>query len=109
MRYGLVEPAPKSLADAVAQFDRAVERSESGRRAHIGARSELQAISDEILQKVRQLDGLARFRFASDAEASAAWRSASNTIGPARSSGGTAGNDAPPAAPPSGGEIKPAA
>jgi hypothetical protein len=100
-RYGLVDPAPKSLAEAVAQFDRAVERGDTGRRAHVGARAELEAICDEILQKVRQLDGLARFRFASDAEGFAAWRSASNTIGPAR------GPSAPP--PPQGGEAKPAA
>jgi hypothetical protein len=114
LRYGLVEPASQSLADAVAQFDRAVERGESGRRAHVGARAELEAISDEILQKVRQLDGLARFRFASDVEALAAWRSASNTIGPARSGGQavsrTDGQGTEnPATPTAGGEVKPAA
>jgi hypothetical protein len=113
-RYGLVEPASQSLADAVAQFDRAVERGESGRRAHVGARAELEAISDEIIQKVRQLDGLARFRFATDVEALAAWRSASNTIGPARSGGQavsrTDGQGTEnPATPTAGGEVKPAA
>jgi hypothetical protein len=108
-RYGLVDPAPKSLADAVAQFDRAVERGDSGRRAHVGARAELGAIGDEILQRVRQLDGLARFRFAAETEALAAWRSASNTIGPARSSSTAADTDGPPATPPSGDKIEPAA
>jgi hypothetical protein len=90
MRYGMVESAPVSLADALAQFDRAVERGVSGRRAHVGARAELEAIADEVLQQVRQLDGLIRFRFAKDAEALAAWRSASNTFGPARKAVDTA-------------------
>jgi hypothetical protein len=99
-RYGMVEPAPASLAEALGQFDRAVERSVSGRRAHVGARAELGAIADEVLQQVRQLDGLIRFRFAKDSEALAAWRSASNTIGPSRPA---------PKAPPAGGQIEPAA
>src|SRR4051794_28761701 len=101
-RYGLVEPAPKSLADAVAKFDEAVERTERGRRAHVGARAEMAALADEILQKVRQLDGLARYRFASDVEAFAAWRSASNRFGPQRGSGAArqqGSEDVPPTAP----------
>jgi hypothetical protein len=113
-RYGLVEPAPKSLADAVAKFDEAVERTERGRRAHVGARAELEALADEILQKVRQLDGLARFRFVNDVEAFAAWGSASNRFGPARTGGqavGRSGGQLPPSseAPPPSGEVKPAA
>jgi hypothetical protein len=78
------------------------------------------ALADEILQKVRQLDGLARYRFASDVEAFAAWRSASNRFGPQRGSGagtrsrvdGQQGSeDVPPTAPApaQGGENKPAA
>ena len=99
-RYGMVEPAPASLGEALGQFNRAVERSVAGRRAHVGARAELEAIADEVVQQVRQLDGLVRFRFAKDAEALAAWRSASNMIGPPR---------AAPKAPPAGGQVEPAA
>ena len=82
----MVDPAPSSLAQALGQFDRAVERGVSGRRAHVGARAELAAIADEVVQQVRQLDGLIRFRFANNPEALAGWRSASNTFGPARPS-----------------------
>jgi hypothetical protein len=89
-RFGMVEPAPSALADVLAQFDRAVERGITGRRAHVGARAELEAIADEVLQQVRQLDGLIRFRCANDAQALASWRSASNTIGPSRGSGAAA-------------------
>jgi hypothetical protein len=111
-RFGMVEPAPSSLAEALGQFDRAVERGLTGRRAHVGARAELEAIADEVLQQVRQLDGLIRFRFANDAEALAAWRSASNKIGPARGSGAVAqrgSKDVSPVAPPASGAIEPAA
>jgi hypothetical protein len=114
-RYGLVDSAPKSLADALAQFDRAVERGVSGRQAHVGARAELAALADEIIQKVRQLDGFVRYRFADDAEAFAAWRSASNTFGPPRvaqknveTGGPSAGGPSTPP-PAQAGEHKPAA
>jgi len=86
-RFGMVDPAPSALAEVLARFDRAVERGVNGRRAHVGARAELDVIADEVLQQVRQLDGLIRFRCANDAEALASWRSASNTIGPARAGG----------------------
>jgi len=113
MKYGLVEPALDVLATLAAQFDREVDRGVNGRRGHVGARGELDATGDEIIQQVRQLDGLARFKFAENAEAQAAWRSASNTFGPTRGGGGEAGTrgskDVPPATPPTTGEIKPAA
>jgi hypothetical protein len=84
MKYGMVEPAPASLSEALGQFDRAVERGVNGRRAHVSARAELSAIADEVLQQVRQLDGLIRFRFAQAPEGLAAWHSAKNTFGPVR-------------------------
>jgi hypothetical protein len=101
LKYGLVDPAPSSLGAVLGQFDRAVERSDTGRRAHVGARAELTAIANEVMEQVRQLDGLIRFRFANDPEAMAAWGSARNIIGPPRSGGGEA--------PPAGGAVKPAA
>jgi hypothetical protein len=111
-RLGMVEPAPSALAEALAQFDRAVERGVTGRRAHVGARAELDAIADEVLQQVRQLDGLIRFRCVNDPEALASWRSSSNTVGPARATGAAGprgSNEVPPVAPAAGGRIEPAA
>jgi hypothetical protein len=125
LKHGLVEPALDALTALAAQFDGEVERGLNGRRAHVGARSELEAISDEVIQRVRQLDGLVRFRFAEDAESTASWRSASNTFGPSRLGGGeaegrrgggstggqsdgrTGGQTTPP--PNQGGESRPAA
>ena len=93
-RYGMVEPAPSSLGEALGLFDRAVARGVTGRRAHVGARAELEAIADEVLQQVRQLDGLIRFRFANNPEGLATWRSASNIVGPPRPPSGGAPSEA---------------
>jgi hypothetical protein len=94
VNYGLLEPVLESLNQALDHFDRAVERGTVGRRAHVGARAELRAISDEIIQVVRLMDGTNRYRFANDPESLAAWQSTSNTFGPTRtavSRGGQAG------------------
>ena len=106
VKHGLAETVLESLTVALDEFDRAIERGNEGRRQHVGASAELETVSDELVQIVRMMDGLNRVRFASDSESAAAWESASNTLGPARSS-----KPAPlrPEPPTSGGEIKPAA
>ena len=103
VRHGLLAAVLESLSQSLEQFDQAVERGVNGRRAHVGARAELDAIVDEVVQVVRLMDGSNRFRFANDPESLAAWQSASNTFGPSRGSGG------PPTPPSPGGEIQPAA
>jgi hypothetical protein len=90
VKHGLLEPALESLTQALEQFDRAVEWGTAGRRAHVGARAELEAIADEVVQVVRLMDGTNRFRFAKDPESLAAWESASNTFGPVRKAVDTA-------------------
>jgi hypothetical protein len=64
-----------------------VERGAEGRRIHIGAAANLEAVSDEVVQIVRGLDGYNRFRFAADPDLVAAWTAASNVIGPPRTAG----------------------
>ena len=100
VKHGLADTVLDSLVQALNQFDQAVEQGTDGRRAHVGASAELDAVADEVVQIVKVMDGLNRFRFANDPEALAAWESASNTFGPIH-----AGVVKPAA----GGEIKPAA
>jgi hypothetical protein len=100
VKHGLVDAVLESLVGALDQFDQAVEQGTEGRRAHVGASAELDAVADEIVQIVKVMDGLNRFRFAEDSESLAAWESSSNTFGPPRSTG---------LKPPAGVEIKPAA
>ena len=108
VKHGLADTVLESLAAALDEFDRAIERGTDGRREHVGASAELDTVGDEVVQIVRVMDGLNRVRFANDAESLAAWESASNTLGPARSAG-IKPTPSPSQPPQSGGEIKPAA
>ena len=54
-------------------------------------------MADEVVQVVRVMDGLNRYRFMSDTESLAAWESASNVLSPSRARKG--------AEPPAGGEV----
>ena len=80
-------------------------RGAEGRRIHIAAAVELSVVSGEAVQIVRVMDSLNRVRFAGDPDLLAAWRSASNVIGPSR----PAAKPEEPEAPTSAGAVKPAA
>jgi hypothetical protein len=101
--HGLAERLLDDLAAAVDQFDVSVAETNEGRRGHIGARAELDAVSDEVMQLVGMLDGLNRYRFGREAEMLAAWESARHVVTGPRAEG-----KEEPAAPAEG-EVKPAA
>jgi hypothetical protein len=113
VRYGLLDGTLENLAKALEQFDQAVEQSADARRAHVGASAELDAVTDELVQVSRLMEGISRARFEHDPDALAQWQSASNVIGPPRSGrqpgGRSGGQVTPPSAPPQGGNIAPAA
>jgi len=79
-RHGLADRLLADLEAAVAEFDGSVATSNEGRRSHVGARAELEAVSDEVMRIVEVLDGLNRYRFGGDAEMRAAWESARNVV-----------------------------
>ncbi|HEY9014724.1 MAG TPA: hypothetical protein VIM84_06650 [Gemmatimonadales bacterium] len=106
VKHGLFEASLASLSQSLGEFEQAVEQGIEGRRAHVGASAELEALADELLQVVRLMDGSNRYRFPSDPESLAQWESARNVIGPPRGQS-VARSDGPP--PPQGGEVKPAA
>jgi len=67
-------------------------------------------VADEVVEIVRVIDGLNRFRFAGEPDLLAAWRAASNVVGPPRTVGRTdRRTDTPSESPPSEGAVKPAA
>ena len=80
VRYGLAEKVLDDLLQAIVQFDQAVEQGTDGRRMHIGASAELETLADEIVELVKGMDGLNRFRFAADPQLLAAWENASNVV-----------------------------
>ncbi len=104
IKHGLSETVLDNLVQALDQFDAAVEQGLEGRRAHVGASAELRSLANEIVQVVRVMDGLNRYRFNSDAELLAAWESASNVAGPPKP--GAPAKPAPGEPPRSGGEIR---
>jgi hypothetical protein len=74
---GLSDQALADLKREVAEFEEAIEAGYAGRRDHIGASADLLTVTDELVELVRMVDGLNRYRFRSDTEALAAWDSAS--------------------------------
>ena len=105
VRHGLVDSVLVSLTESLDKFDQALARGAEGRRIHIAARVELDVVSSEAVQIIRVMDGHNRVRFAGDPDLLAAWRSASNVIGPSR----PAVRPEEPEAPTSEGAVKPAA
>ena len=87
-RYGMPDTFLADLGAALDHFEHALNEKHAGRAAHVGARAELEAVTAEIMLIVRQLDALNRFRFRSDAEALAAWKSARDVAWPAAPAAG---------------------
>ena len=83
---GLGDTFLDDLARNVAEFDEVTTQAHEGRRSHVGARADLDAVTEEIRDLVVVLDGLNRARYRDDAELLAAWESARNVVGPFRSS-----------------------
>lgn len=76
---------PETLEDLnglLAEYEQAIHGSNAGRRAHTGARAELQSLGRELLQMARQLDGIVVYRFRGNAEVLGAWKSARNVAWP---------------------------
>ena len=82
---GMSETLLDDIAAAVLELEHALEASREGRRDHVGASTDLEAIAGEIGEQVRLLDGLVRYRFGDNAELMGAWGSAHNVLGPFKS------------------------
>ena len=78
------------LNAALDRYEQSLNQQHAGRAAHVGARAELEAVTSDIMLIVRQLDALNRFRFRSDAESLAAWKSARDVAWPAPPEAGAA-------------------
>jgi hypothetical protein len=77
----------EELSQALTEYENTLEASRTGRREHVGASADLQAVAAELTQEVRLLDGLVRYQFGDDAELMGAWASARNVAGPFRPHG----------------------
>ena len=82
---GMSETLLDDIAAALLELEHSLEASREGRRDHVGASTDLEAIAGEITEQVRLLDGLVRYRFGNSVELMGAWASAKNVAGPLRS------------------------
>ena len=76
LAHGLAPTVLDDLTAALDQYDIAVIQANAGRRAHVGARADIEAVMREIMEVVDLLDGINAYRFRADAEQRAAWKSA---------------------------------
>lgn len=79
---GMSAQVVDELAKALGEFERTLEATRAGRREHVGASAELEAIAVEIAEQVQLLDGVVQYQFGKDAELMGAWASARNVLGP---------------------------
>ena len=107
LKHGLAEEVLSGLQVALDQFETAVEQADAGRLTHVGARAELNAAAEEVVQIVKVMTGLVRVRFAGQPELLAEWESATNVVASPKP------EEKPATVPPSGGtppgEARPAA
>jgi hypothetical protein len=77
---GMTELFLTDLGEVLDQYDAAVEDARQARTEHVGARADLEVVTEELMELVALLDGLNRYRFRNNAELSAAWESARNVV-----------------------------
>jgi hypothetical protein len=105
LKAGMAPTLLEELAKMVADFETASEAARTARRDHIGARIDLDLITAELVEQVKFLDGITRYRFGKDPEVMAEWKAARQLLGQRRT------QDAPvtPQPTPPTGEVKQAA
>lgn len=73
---GMAPALLEELKQKLAEFETASEEARAKKLSHIGARADLDEIAGELMDDVRVLDGINRWRFANDPEAMAEWEAA---------------------------------
>jgi hypothetical protein len=105
--YGMTPEFLQGLRTSLAEYDAAQQAGDAGHRAHTGARADLEAVTRQIVQLVRDLDAMQRYRYRNEPEQLASWVSAMNipwpngqteagaggTPGPNSGSGGVGGGE----------------
>lgn len=108
-RNGLVPELLDELAKVLGDLETATAHAAAGKGQHIGARAGLQQAMAEVLEVIRQLDGLNRFRFRKDQELQAEWDGLRGVFGPDQSRVTNEGEGKRGDVPPPSGGIAPAA
>jgi len=112
VKHGLSDKLLDDLATAVAEYEGSITVTNTSREDHIGARAELEQVSDEVVQLVQMMDGINRYRFRGDPHLLVAWEAARHVVSGPQAKAETAGDSAVPSQAGStgpAGEVKPAA
>jgi hypothetical protein len=73
---GMAPALLEELHQKLAEFETAGEEARAKRLSHIGARADLDKIAGTLMEQVRVLDGINRWRFGKDPEVMAEWEAA---------------------------------
>ena len=84
IRAGLSPALVDDLGVALRDLDTALEAGRAARRGHVGASAELREIGKLVVEQVRVLDGLVRYRYGGETELMGAWASARTVFRSAR-------------------------
>ena len=84
-KYGLSEALFAELAQAVGQYAEATVTAHTAKQDRIGARADMAAVTDELVQLVQVIDGICRYRFRDQPDLLAAWDNVTDILGPFRS------------------------
>jgi hypothetical protein len=95
-KYGMTEVLFQELATGVTSLDTVSEAHSAARRAHVGARIDLNAVTTELMYHVEVLHGINRSRFRKDPERWGAWNNVRNVAGPFRSRPKKSEGEVPP-------------
>jgi hypothetical protein len=109
-KHGLGATLLEELKAAVDAFDASVAATNDGLQAHVTARAELEALSQEVMLLVGMLDGINQYRFRNEPQLLAGWESAKHVVAGAQAATVVENPDTSTGPVQSGpGEVKPAA
>jgi hypothetical protein len=80
--FGMPATFLDDLEAALKQYDQALQETHAANTARVGARADLETLTDEIMGLVRNLDAINQNRFESQPELLAGWQSARNIAWP---------------------------
>jgi hypothetical protein len=106
-KRGMSAALLQDLKDSIKQYDAAMELGIQARAAHLEASAQLRHLGDEIVKRVRLLDGINRLHFQQDPAALKAWAAVSRLRATPKAGAEGAAEDG--AAGRAGSDVRPAA
>jgi hypothetical protein len=87
VRDGMPASFVADLTQALDDYEAAATKGNNARQLHVGARAELGTLARQVMQLLRRLDGINRYRYRNDPHLYAQWQAARNAAWPERVKG----------------------